>query len=78
MLLKDKVGAIHFKEIEPEVATGAFTHNVSPMSLLATASNWYGVHPKGVVVSITGVEFDYSEELSPQVRAVIPDVSGEG
>jgi hydrogenase maturation protease len=67
-------GDIHCTAIQPETVTGAFTHNVTPMTLLAIANDWYGVQPKGIAVSITGAQFDYSEELSPQVQAVIPKV----
>jgi hydrogenase maturation protease len=60
--------------VVPEITEGAFTHNVSPASLLTAAFDLYGVRPQGILVTITGVKFDYGEEMSPQVEAVIPEV----
>ncbi len=67
-------GKIRRYVIEPEISSGAFTHNVSPADLLAAARDLYGTHPQGVMLSITGVCFDYGEELSEEVEAAVPVV----
>lgn len=66
-------GEIRRTQVVPAAVDGAFTHNVNPASLLATAADWYGVHRHGEMVSVTGRKFDYSETLSPEVEASISD-----
>jgi len=58
---------------EPSVPA-AFSHRVTPQSLLACAQALYGGHPAAVVLSISGVSFDYGEALSPAVDAVLPEI----
>lgn len=69
-----KPGEIHCQEIQPEVTPGAFTHNVSPVTLLAASRALYGVSPKGFTLSITGAHFEYGEGLSPSVEKAVPQV----
>jgi hydrogenase maturation protease len=58
---------------EPSVPA-AFSHRVTPQSLLACAQALYGSHPAAVMLSISGASFGYSEALSPAVNAAMPEV----
>jgi hydrogenase maturation protease len=69
-----KPGEIRCQEIRPEATAGAFTHNVTPATLLAVSRDLYGVSPKGITISITGAHFDYGEGLSPPVEKAVPEV----
>jgi hydrogenase maturation protease len=67
-------GELRCYQVEPEATAAAFTHHVTPATLLASAHDLYGVHPKGIVISITGAQFGYSETLSPEIERVVPEV----
>ncbi len=69
-----RAGEIHSADVEAEVVSGAFTHNVTPASLLAAAYDLYGVRPRGFLISITGSQFSYGESLSPEVEAAAEEV----
>jgi hydrogenase maturation protease len=67
-------GQIRLTDVQPHMVTDAFTHSVSPSSLLAAAFDLYGVRPRGLLITITGVQFNYSETLSPAVEAAADEV----
>jgi hydrogenase maturation protease len=67
-------GQIRTTEVQPQHVTDAFTHNVTPATLLAAAFDLYGVHPRGLLITITGVQFNYCEMLSPEVEAAADEV----
>lgn len=68
-------GQISVHSIEPASdSPGAFTHNVTPASLLASTSVLYGATPAALLISVAGENFAYSETLSPAVQAAIPAV----
>jgi hydrogenase maturation protease len=56
---------------EPET-TQAFTHHVTPASLLSAARQLYGRAPQACLFSMTGESFDYREGLSETVNAALP------
>jgi hydrogenase maturation protease len=58
----------------PLLASGegqAFTHHVSPESLLAGALALYGRAPDAVLITVCGADFGLSETLSPPVQAAL-------
>lgn len=65
-------GTITLQVVASEDVPGAFTHNVTPGSLLAAAQSWYGCQPECYLLSVNGEGFDLSERLSPTVTAVLP------
>lgn len=67
-------GDIQVNNVEPEMVTGAFTHEVTPASLIAAAYDLYGTHPRGILITITGVQFAYSDALSSPVEAAADEV----
>jgi hydrogenase maturation protease len=55
-------------------AAPAFSHHVSPVLLLGLAHALYGADPAAWLLSVDGESFGYGSELSPKVRAVLPEV----
>jgi hydrogenase maturation protease len=53
---------------------GAFTHYVTPTSLLSYVRAVFNVNPKALLISIAGSSFDCGEELSSIVASRVPDI----
>jgi hydrogenase maturation protease len=58
--------------IQSADARGAFTHHVSPSSLLAAARDLYNTCPQAILFSVTGESFGYGQSLSLAVQAAVP------
>lgn len=67
-------GRIDYESVEPAVAEGAFTHHVSPESLLAMARDLFGRCPPTYLFTVSAGEFGYRSELSPAVAAALPEL----
>jgi hydrogenase maturation protease len=52
--------------------TQAFTHHVTPASLIHGARLLYGRAPEGVLFTMSGESFDYREGLSEAVAEALP------
>ncbi len=70
----DIPGDVTCTVIQPQAAEGAFTHNVTPASLLAASLALYETAPKAILIGVTGASFEYSTELSPAIAALLPDI----
>jgi hydrogenase maturation protease len=70
-------GLVTQESVKPETDAGAFTHNVSPVTLLGAADELYGVIPTGVLISIVGATFDYSCQLSPQLTRMLSTIADQ-
>jgi hydrogenase maturation protease len=68
----DTPGQITRRRVSPAKTEGAFTHNVSPETLLAGAFELYGRSPRALLYTVTGQEFGYGEWLSQAVQAALP------
>lgn len=68
-------GQVDWEDVEPELGAGAFTHHVSPATLLGASHDLYGSTPTGVLISIIGSSFEYGSELSPELNAMLPDLA---
>ncbi len=72
--------------LEPIYSTSAFTHFVKPSSLMALTESLYQKKPKAFLVSISGCNFDFGTEFSPEtqkwadiaVEKILKLVVGEG
>jgi len=53
---------------------GAWTHHLTPETLLAAAQELYGNAPSAVLFSVSGLSFEHGESLSPVVNAVYPEL----
>jgi hydrogenase maturation protease len=71
----EQPGAVACQTVAAETLAGAFTHNVTPASLLSAARELYGRAPAGLIVSITGASFDYGTEFSPHLASAIPRIT---
>ena len=67
-------GQITVNKIEPDNDSSTFTHELRPSTLLACAQELYGKRPITFLVSVTGYSFDFSDELSPTLKRVMPEV----
>lgn len=65
-------GQITRTVVRPSTPSGAFTHHVTPASLLRGAQELYGSCPAALLFSVSAVQFDYDLALSPQVEAALP------
>jgi hydrogenase maturation protease len=65
-------GLIVQETVEPEAGAGAFTHHLTPATLLGAAYDLYGVCPQARCFTVTGSNFAYGERLSPPVQAAVP------
>lgn len=62
------------ERVEPLPAVGAFSHHVTPASLLAAAQNWYGEAPPALLIAVTGASFELGVGFSPVIQAALPNL----
>jgi len=67
-------GEVRERTVEPEGTAAAFTHHATPGVLLAGAKALYGRAPRATLITVTGADFSFSDELSPVVEAAVDDV----
>jgi len=66
---------VHSVLVQPEYATAAFTHHMTPALFLALLQTLYGCQPEGHIVSVRGQGFDFERGLTPAtVEQVAPAV----
>ncbi len=65
-------GTMRFSALAPENGGGAFTHHVTPASLLGAAADLYGHAPLARLIAVVGWSFNYGAALSPQMEAIFP------
>lgn len=70
-------GRISCQMLMSQPVDGIFTHNATPSALLAAAHDWYGVKPAGLMISIVGESFGYSDRLSPTLTTLLPTIVDE-
>ena len=70
-----RAGTLFCQPIGPEVSPPcAFSHHLTPRTLLAWAQELYGACPEAVVFSVSSESFDCGEELSPPVASALPEL----
>lgn len=70
-------GKVIWEHVVPETSTGAFTHHVSPNTLLGAANDLYAANPEGILISIVGANFDYGSDLSSQLNEMLPKITDQ-
>lgn len=70
----DTPGEVVCRRVEPQPANGAFSHNVTPASLLASAQALYGAAPQAMLITVTGASFGYGLVPSPQLTALMTQI----
>jgi hydrogenase maturation protease len=70
------VGAIpdlvHQEELAACYRPATVSHTLHPCTLLAMARDIYDRHPRGVLLSILGHDFDFGQGLSDPTAALVP------
>jgi len=66
-------GEVRRRRVVPSEG-GAFTHHSTPEALLAGSLALYGRCPEATLITVTGVNFDVSETLSPSVQTALQEV----
>lgn len=69
-----QVGRIDVRPVEASTSEGAFTHHVTPESLLTASQTLYNASPRGFIISITGNDFEYRAQLSDQMQSQLPSI----
>lgn len=50
------------------------THFFSPHTLLSVVQSLYGSHPKAILFTVSAKNFSYSEDVSPIIKSIIPEL----
>jgi hydrogenase maturation protease len=66
-----RVEEIGSERTDPREAS-PFSHVLSPQTVITLADTLYGAHPKAILITVTGANFDHGESLSPSVEAALP------
>jgi hydrogenase maturation protease len=67
-------GQVRCCEITGESLAASFTHWLTPPQLIALAHSVYNAHPRAVIVSVAGENFDHGDTLSAAVRGALPQL----
>lgn len=70
-----ETGAITCETITADETGSAFTHYLTPASLLALAHLLYGVQPAALLITVGGLSFGLGDDLSPVLRAALPRIT---
>jgi hydrogenase maturation protease len=70
----ERPGEIRCRRLVPELARGAFSHQLSPSGVLGLAEELYGTAAQGYLVSMGANCFDHGERLSETVIAALPQL----
>ena len=69
----DPPGRIRCRRLSPGVwEAAAFSHHLTPVTLLALTQTLFGRCPEAFSLSVGGADFTFTEALSPQVRSSLP------
>ncbi len=72
--VQGKPGDIVVREIFPDTMGLATSHGMEPVVMLAYVEHLYGRSPQAHLVTITGEDFGYKENLSPLIASKIDEV----
>ena len=64
---------IREKDVVAGYGSTQVSHQLAPCALLAMARDLYAGHPRGMLLSIRGYDFDFGEELSTQTAALVTE-----
>jgi hydrogenase maturation protease len=67
-------GQVRCCEVTGELLASNFTHWLTPPQLIALAHSLYNAHPRAVIVSVAGENFDHGDTLSTAVRSALPQL----
>jgi hydrogenase maturation protease len=68
-----EIGRLEITNIDADSSLDTpISHYFDPHTLLSVVQALYGTHPQARLYTVTSNAFEVTEELSPQIRAVIP------
>ena len=67
-------GQLAVRWVEPCHDGGAFTHHVTPETLLGAAHDLYGYTPDTELITISGASFGNADHLSPELEKMLPEL----
>lgn len=65
-------GEVHAHHLTTRAPREALLHALTPEEILGLARMAYGKSPQGLLVTVAGKDFSFSERLSPEVQASVP------
>jgi hydrogenase maturation protease len=68
--------SVEWREVAPAYHSGMVSHHLKPDAVLALCRSLYGRCPRGYVLSVVGVDFDFGETLSPTTSALLDEALG--
>jgi hydrogenase maturation protease len=68
---------IRWERLTRGYAPSAFTHHMTPATLLEIANALYGRAPVGYLVSVRGYQFGFGMELSPEAQRLCEMAAGQ-
>lgn len=68
---ESQAGEFRCEEVRAVEGNPAFTHHLSPGSLLAMARDLYGAFPRGWLLTVGGRSFEVGEAMSPEAEAAL-------
>jgi Ni,Fe-hydrogenase maturation factor len=68
---------LHIESLNSHYQTSPFTHHLTPQTCLALAETLYGKSPQGILVSVRGYKFGFSQELSTKTQALAAQAIGQ-
>lgn len=69
----EAIGKLEITEIDANSSLDTpISHFFDPHTLLSVVQALYGTHPQARLYTVTSNSFEITEELTPQIRAVIP------
>lgn len=68
---ESQAGEFRCEEVRVLEGNPAFTHHLSPGSLLAMARDLYGVFPRAWLLTVGGHSFEVGEKMSPEVERAL-------
>ena len=69
-------GSLAMTAVQPAQTGPASSHQLSPAVLLALGMELYGRMPAASLITITGQNFGYRQQLSPPVAQAVTEVAG--
>ncbi|MGB8252811.1 MAG: hydrogenase maturation protease [Anaerolineaceae bacterium] len=61
---------LSIEKLDAQFQSSPFTHHLTPQTCLSLAQSLYSKTPEGLLVSVRGYEFGFSNDLSPRTRAL--------
>lgn len=59
-------------EVESEFQNSAFTHHLTPQSLMSMCENIYKMKPDAALLSVLGYRFLFTRQLSEEAASLVP------